>query len=83
MVATAALLVDEVLPRRPLRQWVLSLPRFLLATEPQALTPVLATFIELSGTWVAGNRPDHGVDRPLLRRLGSWRAHVIPGPARR
>jgi len=44
MVETAALLADEVLPERPLRQWVLSLPialRFLLATDPTALTLVL------------------------------------------
>lgn len=41
MAETAALLADEVLPERPLRQWVLSLPyalRFLLATDPAALT---------------------------------------------
>lgn len=46
MVETAALLADEVLPERPLRQWVLSLPlalRFLLATDPDALTLVLGT----------------------------------------
>jgi len=45
MAETAALLVDEVLPERPLRQWVLSLPfalRFLLATDSHALTYVLA-----------------------------------------
>jgi hypothetical protein len=44
MAESAALLADEVLPHRPLRQWVLSLPfalRFLLATRPQALTQVL------------------------------------------
>ena len=44
MAETAALLADEVLPDRPLRQWVLSLPhalRFLLATNSQALTLVL------------------------------------------
>src|SRR6202023_3310015 len=38
MAETAALLADEVLPERPLRQWVLSLPhalRFLLATDPE------------------------------------------------
>ena len=43
MAETAALLADEVLPERPLRQWVLSLPhalRFLLATDPDALTRV-------------------------------------------
>jgi ribosomal protein S27E len=44
MAETAALLADEVLPERPLRQWVLSLPhalRFLLAANPAALTQVL------------------------------------------
>ena len=45
MTDSAALLVDEVLPQQPLRQWVLSLPfalRFLLATDADALTQVLA-----------------------------------------
>ena len=40
MAETAALLADEILPERPLRQWVLSLPmalRFLLATRPAVL----------------------------------------------
>src|SRR5690606_41369810 len=44
MAETAALLADEVLPDRLMRQWVLSLPfalRFLLATNPEALTHVL------------------------------------------
>jgi hypothetical protein len=44
MAETAALLADEVLPERPLRPWVLSLPialRFLLATNPAVLSQVL------------------------------------------
>ena len=44
MTDSAALLADEVLPAKPIRQWVLSLPfalRFLLATDPEALTLVL------------------------------------------
>jgi ribosomal protein S27E len=44
MAETAALLADEALPERPLRQWVLSLPhalRFLPAANPAALTQVL------------------------------------------
>jgi ribosomal protein S27E len=44
MTDSAALLADEVLPAKPIRQWVLSLPlalRFLLATDPEALTQVL------------------------------------------
>jgi ribosomal protein S27E len=41
MVEAAALLVDEVLPQQPVRQWVLSLPfalRYLLATRPEVVT---------------------------------------------
>ena len=37
MAESAALLVDEVLPHEPIRQWVLSFPfqlRFLLASRP-------------------------------------------------
>jgi hypothetical protein len=44
MTDSAALLADEVLPRKPLRKSVLSLPfalRFLLATDAEALTQVL------------------------------------------
>jgi hypothetical protein len=44
MVDSAALLADPLLPVRPIRQWVLSLPfalRCLLATDPDALTRVL------------------------------------------
>jgi Transposase zinc-binding domain len=44
MVETAALLVDEVLPRQPLRQWVLSVPfplRYLFATDSAALSAAL------------------------------------------
>lgn len=44
MADCAALLADAVLPAKPIRQWVLSLPfalRFLLATDPAALTQVL------------------------------------------
>ena len=40
MTESAALLADEVLPRKPVRQWVLSLSyalRFLLATDSRAL----------------------------------------------
>jgi hypothetical protein len=44
MADSAALLADDVLPAQPIRRWVLSLPfalRFLLATNPAALTQVL------------------------------------------
>lgn len=62
MVETAALLVDEVLPERPMRQWVLSLPfavRFLLARDPDVLTHVLGiVYREAHGPIVStGRRP--------------------------
>ena len=44
MTEGAALLIDEVLPRQPLRQWVLSVPfalRYLFATDPAVMGQVL------------------------------------------
>jgi len=44
MAETAAHLVDHVIPRVPVRQWVLSFPiplRLLFASHPQLLSPVL------------------------------------------
>ena len=44
MAESAALLVDEIFPQLPIRQWVLSVPfalRFLLAREPQVIGSVL------------------------------------------
>jgi hypothetical protein len=44
MAETAARLIDHVLPRMPMRQWVLSFPiplRYLFAAYPVLLTPVL------------------------------------------
>jgi len=44
MADSAALLVDEVLPHQPMRQWVLSVPfplRLLFASKPKAMSKVL------------------------------------------
>ena len=44
MAESAALLVDEVLPEQPIRQWVLSFPyqlRFLFASRPEIMGKVL------------------------------------------
>ena len=44
MAESAAHLVDQVIPRVPVRQWVLSFPiplRILFAAHPELLTPVL------------------------------------------
>ena len=48
MVDTAALLVDEVLPPVPIRQWVLSVPfplRYVFAREPAVMSAVLGIVI--------------------------------------
>lgn len=45
MAESAALLVDEVLPHQPMRQWVLSFPfqlRFLFASRPELMCKVLS-----------------------------------------
>ncbi len=76
---TAALLADEVLPERPLRQWVLSLPvalRFLLATDPDALRRVLGAVYRTISSYLLKMT---GVTRPagdtgavtLIQRFGS------------
>ena len=65
MTESAALLVDEVLPRQPLRQWVLSLPfalRFLLATDPKVLTQVLGIAYRTIAS------PSHQDSGPIARR---------------
>lgn len=44
MTESAALLVDEVFPEQPIRQWVLSFPyplRFLFARRPGVMSRVL------------------------------------------
>jgi hypothetical protein len=44
MVESAALLIDEVLPHEPMRQWVLSMPytpRFLFASQPKIMGKAL------------------------------------------
>jgi len=44
MIESAALLVDEVLPHQPMRQWVLSVPfplRFLFASQPKIMGKAL------------------------------------------
>jgi hypothetical protein len=44
MAESAALLVDEVLPEHPIRQWVLSFPfqlRYLFASRPELMRKVL------------------------------------------
>ena len=55
MAESAALLVDDVLPHEPLRQWVLSFPfplRFLLARYPEFMGKVLGIVQRVLSTHV-------------------------------
>ncbi len=53
MAESAALLVDEVLPEQPVRQWVLSFPfqlRFLFASRPEIMGRVLGIVYRVIAT---------------------------------
>jgi hypothetical protein len=53
MAGSAALLVDEVLPHQPMRQWVLSVPfplRFLFASQPVVMGKVLGIVYRIIAT---------------------------------
>ena len=79
MAETAALLADEILPERPLRQWVLSLPmalRFLLATRPAVLSAVLGVVYRTISGHLLGEarltrRDGHTGAVTLIQRFGS------------
>jgi ribosomal protein S27E len=69
MAETAALLVDDVLPQQPVRQWVLSLPfalRYLLATRPEVVTQVLGIVYRA----ISGH---------LIHKAGLTRASAVTG----
>ena len=53
MADSAALLVDDILPHKPMRQWVLSVPfqlRFLFASQPAVMGKVLSIFYRTIAT---------------------------------
>jgi len=79
MSRSAAHLVDHVIPRVPVRQWVLSLPiplRLLLAAQPVLMTPVLQVVHRLitrhllEQTGLKADEADSGAVT-LIQRFGS------------
>jgi len=79
MADSAALLVDEILPYQPMRQWVLSVPfplRFLFASNPKAMTGALGIVYRAIATHLAHKA---GFAKPmaqtgavtLIQRFGS------------
>ena len=79
MVESAALLVDEVLPHQPIRQWVLSVPfplRFLFASQPKIMGKALGIVYRSIATHLthkAGykNSTAHTGAVTLIQRFGS------------
>jgi len=79
MAESAALLVDEVLPQAPMRQWVLSVPfplRFLFATRPKIMSEVLGLVYRVIATHLikeAGftKNTAHTGAVTLIQRFGS------------
>ncbi|MDP2183912.1 MAG: transposase [Pseudolabrys sp.] len=79
MAESARHLVEEVFGARPVRQWVLSFPvplRFLFASKPDAIGPVLGIVHRVIAGWLADQT---GIDRTsarcgavtLIQRFGS------------
>jgi hypothetical protein len=67
MADSAALLVDEILPQQPMRQWVLSLPfplRFLFASNPKVMSRVLGIVYRVIATHLAHKA---GFTKPLAQ----------------
>ncbi len=79
MAESAALLVDEVLPKEPIRQWVLSFPyelRFLLAQQPAMMGKVLEIVYRTVATHLVkkagfNKRTAHTGAVTLIQRFGS------------
>lgn len=79
MADTAARLLDRVVPRAPVRQWVLSLPypiRFLLAYHPERCREVRNLFLRTLFSWLEGRARETGIADPrcgavnFLQRFG-------------
>ncbi len=67
MCATAAHLVDRVIPDVPLRQWVLSVPfelRMTLARRADALSAVARIFVEEILRWQRERARELGIGQP-------------------
>lgn len=79
MVDSAALLVDEVLPKKPIRQWVLTVPfplRFLFAAYPELMSKVLGIVTRTLSTHLAHQagfkrKEAHTGAVTLIQRFGS------------
>jgi len=72
MAESAAHLVDNVIPKEPVRQWVISFPiplRILFAAQPQLLTPALKVIHRAISTF-------------LIKQAGLKKRKPVPVPSR-
>jgi len=61
---------EEVFGPRPLRQWALSFPyplRFLFASKPEAVGPVLGIVHRVNSEWLADQLASSGAQRSAAR----------------
>ena len=86
MAESAALLVDEVLPEQPIRQWVLSFPfqlRFLFASRPQLMGRMLGIVYRIEDQPIIDKILNHlqakGALPPLPELLPATRASPESG----
>ncbi|QUV71753.1 hypothetical protein KPZ59_p400068 (plasmid) [Acinetobacter baumannii] len=89
MAESAALLVDEVLPEQPMRQWVLSFPfqlRFLFASRPEIMGWVLGIVYRVIATHLvkkAGTVAKLAMRQPFVLFKGlTFQKLCLPGAFR-
>jgi hypothetical protein len=78
MADTAAHLVDDVLPRVPVRQWVFSFPhlvRYLLACSPRLCAAVCRIFVRVVVGWQEEQALREGIPGAVV-----FTQRVSPGP---
>ena len=77
MAESAALLVDEVLPQEPMRQWVLSVPfslRFLFASQPKIMGKALGIVYRTIATHLIRKA---GYTKTTAHTGCGWRSHRV------
>ncbi len=80
MTESAALLVDEVLPHQPMRQWVLSVPfplRFLFASQPAVMGKVLGIVYRTIATHLT-HKAGYTKPRHILVQSRKYSVLVVP-----
>ena len=81
MADTAARLADDIFPRVPVRQWVLSFPyeiRYRLAYDGELISAALAVFLRTVSAWYRRQARAMGYPTPGAVRSHSCSASAVP-----